>query len=669
MALRKLISRALRPEIGLALLLAACAAPRKETHRWYQSEPVIAEDTSPLKGKVIAIDPGHGGKFTGAKGKGGLEEKEVNLKVALALKAMLVRAGAVVRLTREDDRDFLKNPSEHVREDLKRRIAFLDTLSPDLFLSVHHNSNTRDQAENRTMTFYKMEDPGASLDAAASIHRSFIRSLRISPQELDAGNYFVLWNSKTPAVLGEPSYLTHPEIESILNNDKAIRIEAAAYFNGILEWFAGGIPKVADISYDSATCILRAEINSDRPLDTLTTGITLDGRPMPVYFRGNTVFSSTNGPLPNGWHTVHVTAANISGNSAFTRDRNIIINRDPAMMNAFCPRLKCFPGERVPVKIFLNDDLGFPASNGLLISTNTGLTTVTREGEALLYPAAGGSQREIVITCKNMECRVPLSAEKSAPKYFQGFVKSAPKAVKAVVTASGMDFSTDYNGFFEYPEAYGPWAIIRCEGYVDTVCSLSVSTALSINLFKSYEGLFFDRKIVIDPEFGGAEFGGSSPGGLRASDINRKIAGLLAGRFRKAGATVILTREQDNTIHVTERIKIAGRAQADLYFLVKSDSGGSAVPTVSYYPTSRLGGVAASLIKARADTLIKNVLAAEESGYVLQQTPCTAVAASLAPLKDTDRLSYSDLDRISLAIFNGTLDFLKYLKKSNQELD
>jgi peptidoglycan hydrolase-like protein with peptidoglycan-binding domain len=60
-------------------------------------------DTDALKGKIIILDPGHGGSDWGASSNGYLE-KNLNLDMALKLRDMLENAGATVYMTRTDDR-------------------------------------------------------------------------------------------------------------------------------------------------------------------------------------------------------------------------------------------------------------------------------------------------------------------------------------------------------------------------------------------------------------------------------------------------------------------------------------------------------------------------------------------------------------------------------------
>ncbi|MBC7348281.1 MAG: N-acetylmuramoyl-L-alanine amidase, partial [Clostridia bacterium] len=51
----------------------------------------------------VVLDAGHGGRDPGAVGRGGLQEKQVNLAVALALEKKLTRRGWTVVLTRASD--------------------------------------------------------------------------------------------------------------------------------------------------------------------------------------------------------------------------------------------------------------------------------------------------------------------------------------------------------------------------------------------------------------------------------------------------------------------------------------------------------------------------------------------------------------------------------------
>ena len=65
-----------------------------------------------VAGKLIVIDPGHGGEDPGAVGAAGVYEKDIVLEVSKKLAEILRQAGAEVLLTRENDRD-LSDPGNH----------------------------------------------------------------------------------------------------------------------------------------------------------------------------------------------------------------------------------------------------------------------------------------------------------------------------------------------------------------------------------------------------------------------------------------------------------------------------------------------------------------------------------------------------------------------------
>lgn len=83
---------------------------------------------------LVVIDPGHGGRDPGA-GTAALYEKDLTLRLALALRDELLRRGGVrVALTRSDD-TYLFLPE---RSGIARR------LGADLFISIHADSTASD---------------------------------------------------------------------------------------------------------------------------------------------------------------------------------------------------------------------------------------------------------------------------------------------------------------------------------------------------------------------------------------------------------------------------------------------------------------------------------------------------------------------------------------------
>ena len=79
----------------------------------------------PLSGKIIVIDPGHGGVDPGTVHEGVLE-KDINLKISLFLESELNKLGASVILTRDGDYDLSKpNAIGRKKSDFDNRIKII----------------------------------------------------------------------------------------------------------------------------------------------------------------------------------------------------------------------------------------------------------------------------------------------------------------------------------------------------------------------------------------------------------------------------------------------------------------------------------------------------------------------------------------------------------------
>lgn len=102
----------------------------------------INENSLPILGKVIYLDPGHGGIDGGAQYKD-IYEKDINLSISLKLEKELSSLGAIVYLTRDGDYDLsVPNTIHRKRSDLSRRSNIINNSNCDLFLSIHLNSES-----------------------------------------------------------------------------------------------------------------------------------------------------------------------------------------------------------------------------------------------------------------------------------------------------------------------------------------------------------------------------------------------------------------------------------------------------------------------------------------------------------------------------------------------
>jgi len=114
----------------------------------------------------VVLDAGHGGEDRGARGSGGLSEKDLVLDVAKRLARRLEAHGIDVVMTRERD-EFVP---------LERRTSLANDADADLFVSIHANA-ARNPRPRGTETFFASLD--ASDEAAGELaereNRAFVR--------------------------------------------------------------------------------------------------------------------------------------------------------------------------------------------------------------------------------------------------------------------------------------------------------------------------------------------------------------------------------------------------------------------------------------------------------------------------------------------------------------
>ena len=116
---------------------------------------------SSIKGSVIVLDPGHGGKDSGALGYyGQVKESDINFAETVELKNILESRGATVYMTRYTDEYFTLNQ--------RREFAF--KYKPDVFVSVHSNSSPDKSASGTSVYYYKP----MSINLADNVYDSLV---------------------------------------------------------------------------------------------------------------------------------------------------------------------------------------------------------------------------------------------------------------------------------------------------------------------------------------------------------------------------------------------------------------------------------------------------------------------------------------------------------------
>jgi N-acetylmuramoyl-L-alanine amidase len=185
---------------------------------------------------IVAIDPGHGGHDTGAKGPEGYHEKTVALTLARLISDRLQPDYRVI-LTRNAD----------YRLDIPGRTAVANQEGADLFISIHAGGSYLKEATGLSVFYFKelQENPEAteaepaedrkapqpwdivqirhqtaSIELARHFHSFFQNNGTVTVNPIEGMPLLVLRGADMPAVLIEIGNLTHPlEGKSLKDTD------------------------------------------------------------------------------------------------------------------------------------------------------------------------------------------------------------------------------------------------------------------------------------------------------------------------------------------------------------------------------------------------------------------------------------------------------------------
>lgn len=220
---------------------------------------------------VVVLDPGHGGKDTGAIGKRKTQEKKIALSIAYFLKAMLESTpGIKVYMTRTND-TFIP---------LRKRLMIARHYKADIFISLHADAyrnslakgasifalsqrgatsesarwvaEAENEAENLGETNLNNKDPllksvlidmsqtatiNASLKLGQIILKQFKKLTYLHSSKVEQAAFVVLKSPDIPSILIENGYISNLQEEKQLNDPAYQRKLASAIKSGILLYF------------------------------------------------------------------------------------------------------------------------------------------------------------------------------------------------------------------------------------------------------------------------------------------------------------------------------------------------------------------------------------------------------------------------------------------------
>lgn len=170
-----------------------------------------------LLGKTIYLDAGHGGPDSGAIA-GGIYEKNINLEIVQKLEKELIKKGATVYLTRNEDTDLSTQNHNRKRSDLTNRAKKINKTNPDLYLSIHLNSTI--SSKWRGMQIFYTNKNKQNKFLAQTIYNEMEKNLSNVREIKQENNYYMYKQITVPGVLVEVGFLSNPSDNYILRDEK-----------------------------------------------------------------------------------------------------------------------------------------------------------------------------------------------------------------------------------------------------------------------------------------------------------------------------------------------------------------------------------------------------------------------------------------------------------------
>lgn len=232
-----LISRKLALTVSVMMIISGIVLAAVGGMEAFKTTEAVALQ---MEGKVILIDPGHGGIDAGAS-SGDILEKTINLDVANYLKGYIEQGGGVVYMTRLEDVNTAdpNRPKGETQKmsDLKARKKNIEDYKADIFVSIHMNKFQQSQYRG-LQVFYdphseESKKLGESLQKAV---QDVVKDGNTRKPKATGDSIYVLKGNSVPSVLIECGFLSNPEEAKLLNTPEYQKKLAWGIYIGIIRY-------------------------------------------------------------------------------------------------------------------------------------------------------------------------------------------------------------------------------------------------------------------------------------------------------------------------------------------------------------------------------------------------------------------------------------------------
>ena len=200
---------------------------------FYPKVNAVTEDL-PLLGRVIFVDPGHGGRDPGTM-YGNIMEKDITLEISEKLRDQLSEKGAIVYMTRETDTDLSNEWDERKkRGDLYRRILMYKKYNAEMYLSIHIN-HYRNPRWSGAEVLYNGINPQNKV-LGEILMKNFKTELK-TQRSLKTTDLYMYKNTTVLGVLIECGFLSNANERYLLRTDEYQKKLAKIITNSVIEYF------------------------------------------------------------------------------------------------------------------------------------------------------------------------------------------------------------------------------------------------------------------------------------------------------------------------------------------------------------------------------------------------------------------------------------------------
>jgi N-acetylmuramoyl-L-alanine amidase len=176
----------------------------------------------------LYLDPGHGGSDSGAQGND-LQEKDINLDIALRIRSILVNGYENVEVKMSRTGDSTRSLNERTND--------ANAWGADFYLSIHCNAFDGNARGYEDFIHSSLSDTSTTAKFQDIIHAEVMKVNQLKDRGQKKANFHVLRESSMPALLSENGFIDNTEDAALIKQSSWRQKVAQGHVNGLVKAF------------------------------------------------------------------------------------------------------------------------------------------------------------------------------------------------------------------------------------------------------------------------------------------------------------------------------------------------------------------------------------------------------------------------------------------------